>query len=81
MKSKKARLSLIIRLHRHYSRKYSWPVLCKKYLLSREYVRYHTDDNFREKIIENADKWNKENPEKFYQNVRKSQKKHQLKNK
>jgi len=71
MKSKKARLSLVIRLHRHYSRKYGWPVLCKKYGLNREYVRYHTDKNFRERIIENSIKWQKANPDKVREIIKK----------
>jgi len=65
MLTKYQKLSLVIRLHRDYSRKYGWPVLCKKYGLNREYVRYHTDKNFRESIIRNAAKWYKENNEKL----------------
>lgn len=73
--TKKQKLALIKRLYKRYSRNLNYNVLCKKYGLAREYVRYHREAGYKEKIIKNSIKWGKEHKEKRNEYMKKYLKK------
>lgn len=73
--TKQKKLEKIKELYKPYSRTFGYNTLCKKYKLAREFVRYHLEEDYREKIIQNSIKWGKEHKEKRNEYMKKYLKK------
>ena len=73
--TKQKKLEKIKELYKSHSRKFGYNALCKKYKLAREFVRYHLEEGYRERILKNALKWQTEHKEKRNEYMKKYLKK------